>query len=822
MSRPSKAIWFLFVLCLVEWALFARTTAAFFDGDSFYYFPYRVTHLSDMAKYFTALDPAKQYRPMTHAFFSFILFPLLGLRAPLYGFASIAFHLLNTVLVFFLIRRLTRSDLAAAAGAAFWGLNPVAIFITHGICFLADYFYGFFYLLSILSFLRYRETHRLDAGLLTVVSFVIALFTKEAAVTLPLMIGMLTIILFAAKTARVSIASDAGKWVGLSLFIILFVYLLSYYNLKGGAFYDQGATDNYRFVPTMAALKTKLDALAAGLYFPFQKYPLRHPRMAQLLIAALLAPMASLGVFTLWSLARRQVLVISGLLWFFIALLPVLFIVPTEFIHNMYIPLIGVAWIAGLFVDRLTAYIAAKRPYAPVEYLWASLFFVIMLSLLVNQDIFKTKDWRPYYERVARNCIEGLQRLHPTLAPNTILHFLPSDESLNWFLYNGKMINVFYNDASLRSQFGDRDALPEEAMARGRALILGYCNDRVYDVTQDYLADSKRAGFDLLEELPYATVSFNRNEIYPNYENLETPGNKPVFLAPIAWDNKFRMTMITIAGGRVSFALPTLTSRSKLEVGVAMRLDQGDGAEGRISFEHAGGRELLYDRYLHPQDRQWVDDVIDLGRFAGQTGRLLFECGSGPKGDTAGDWFGWSGLHITNTRGNTTGGAYQSMGQKPRLNLTESADAALVQTRNRRFLFSKATHIPSNSPIFYHKFTRDGLFREALITTAGSSLTFYLRDLRPDLSLRVVTGMPFDKGAGARGRILLIDGTQRRVVYSKALTPGANPADRHWFEEVIALQNPAIEDARLVLESTPTDSPHVDGAWFAWHRVELY
>ncbi|MBI1746765.1 MAG: hypothetical protein HYR55_09275 [Acidobacteria bacterium] len=822
MSRRLKLVLFLAAFCALEFIVFSRSMADFFDGDSFFHFPLRITQIGDLKRCLTSLDLAKQYRPLSHIFFGYCLYPLFGLNPRPYSYVSVAFHLLNTILVFFLIRKLTRSDRAGMAGAIFWGLNPVAIYVTHGLCFMADFTYALPYLLGIMAYLRYRETDHVAYGVLTVLAFIISLSAKEAGVTLPIALAMLAFVLPAKVEAEGAKTIGGLKWVGPALFLILITYLSAYYLMKGGAYYDQGAKDNYRFVPSLAALTSKIDAFKTGLYFPIRHNLPYHPRIANLLRMAIVIPLAGLASFALWSLGRGNRWVIAGFLWLLIVLMPVLFIMPSEFVHNLYVPLVGIALIVGLFVERFSTLLSRKIPRAPTEYVWTALFSVLLFSVIFNQQIFINRDWRPYYEKVAKNCIRDLQPLFPTLPPNTILYFLQLNDNLHWLLYNGKMVNVFFHDSSIRVKFSDRDGFPEEAMATGQAHFLVYCDDHVYDITKDYLKDSRRGGFNLLSEFHDADITFNRGEKYPNYDRFDTPNGKPAFLLPMGLENTFRNAMITIAGTGVSMRVPTLTSQSQLELAVAMKYDRGDGAQGRLYFDHGTGRQLIFDRFLNPAHRRWTTEIIDLGRFAGRSGRLYFECSSGPRGDTLGDWFAWGGLWVTHTRGNTLGAPSHTMDNGSRLDLGTLTKSAVAQFRNSRFLLSQKSSRDAKSPVFYQPFERDGITRNALITPTGSTTTFFLSDLRPNLTLKVVAGIPADHGAGAIGEIFLIDDNQRRSVYKKALNPAVELKDRQWIEETIPLNNPATAEARLVLECRPRDVNKNEMAWFGWHSVEIY
>lgn len=100
---------------------------------------------------------------------------------------SLLVHVLNALLVFGLLRRLVRNDLAAFAGAALFALHPVQVEAVAWVSGLTDLMGAFFSLLALGAFLRYRETgHRAQFGLATL-WFVLALLSKPSAVILPLL-----------------------------------------------------------------------------------------------------------------------------------------------------------------------------------------------------------------------------------------------------------------------------------------------------------------------------------------------------------------------------------------------------------------------------------------------------------------------------------------------------------------------------------------------------------------------------------------------------------------------------------------------------------
>ena len=77
--------------------------------------------------------------------------------------------------------------------------------------------------------------------------------------------------------------------------------------------------------------------------------------------------------------------------------------------------------------------------------------------------------------------------------------------------------------------------------------------------------------------------------------------------------------------------------------------DKGDGVEYNVYVRHPDEPYKLYrvfHRYLDPKrnsdDRHWLDQVVDLSAYGGQTVDVIFEALPGPAGDANFDWGGWS------------------------------------------------------------------------------------------------------------------------------------------------------------------------------------
>ena len=77
--------------------------------------------------------------------------------------------------------------------------------------------------------------------------------------------------------------------------------------------------------------------------------------------------------------------------------------------------------------------------------------------------------------------------------------------------------------------------------------------------------------------------------------------------------------------------------------------DKGDGVEYNVYVQRPDEPYKLYrvfQRYVNPKsnpdDRHWLDQVVDLSAYGGQTVDVIFEALPGPAGDANFDWGGWS------------------------------------------------------------------------------------------------------------------------------------------------------------------------------------
>jgi tetratricopeptide (TPR) repeat protein len=118
-------------------------------------------------------------------------FQFFGANAGAHHITNLVLHLLNTLLLFLILQRMTTASVASAFVAAVFALHPMHIESVVWIAERKDLLCTFFFLLTIgayVEFVRHRSTIRYLAML---VFFACALMSKPMAVTLPILLLLL-------------------------------------------------------------------------------------------------------------------------------------------------------------------------------------------------------------------------------------------------------------------------------------------------------------------------------------------------------------------------------------------------------------------------------------------------------------------------------------------------------------------------------------------------------------------------------------------------------------------------------------------------------
>ena len=356
-----------------------------------------------------------------------------------------------------------------------------------------------------------------------------------------------------------------------------------------------------------------------------------------------------IGIKARW---RSEPMIAAGILWFVIALSPVLVLAVKTMRHNLYIPLVGVAALMGIAVQFAHICVEGTRAWTAkaVPLCLFAMFFASGALAIHNNLLYS---WPARASRVAENSLRDLKRAHPILPADATLYLVDNNDEDIFFLFEGgNLFRLFYDINKPNVVFQSRGhAWKESYLTDPRAFILAYYDTHLYDLTNECRAEAQDLHSNrLLKQFDPRMVTVDEQEPYPFKDYYGSPGNKPAFRYYLARGGECRSALVTLAGASVRFDVPRIGRNSKLLFGAAMVHDLGDGALGRIWLDRNGAKVLLYSRRLNPaqrpEDRQWFDGEVDLGRYSPGPASLYFECSSRPSGNTGADWFAWSTMEI--------------------------------------------------------------------------------------------------------------------------------------------------------------------------------
>lgn len=130
------------------------------------------------------------YHPLTTLTFA-INYALGGYNPLIYHATNYLLHLVNSILVYFVVRRISNKPFIALFSTAIFALHPMHVESVAWIAERKDVLYAFFFFLSLLLYINYRERLEKRWYWFSLFAFLCSLLSKSAAVPLPLILVLI-------------------------------------------------------------------------------------------------------------------------------------------------------------------------------------------------------------------------------------------------------------------------------------------------------------------------------------------------------------------------------------------------------------------------------------------------------------------------------------------------------------------------------------------------------------------------------------------------------------------------------------------------------
>ena len=146
--------------------------------------------LHNISSFFTSSYVNMLYHPLVRLSFA-LEYHFFGLNPAAYHATNLLFHLANVALVFFLVLSLSQRRETAIIAACLFGLHPMHVESVAWITERKDVVYAFFYLSALIFYLRFIRQGNAKNYWTTFLCFILSLFSKPTALTLPLLLILL-------------------------------------------------------------------------------------------------------------------------------------------------------------------------------------------------------------------------------------------------------------------------------------------------------------------------------------------------------------------------------------------------------------------------------------------------------------------------------------------------------------------------------------------------------------------------------------------------------------------------------------------------------
>ncbi|MBI5249794.1 MAG: tetratricopeptide repeat protein [Desulfomonile tiedjei] len=255
---------------------------------------------------------------------------------------NVFYHVINALLVFYLLTYIGNSRKAALIGALIFAIHPVQVGTVAWIAERKNLLCTVFYLSALIVFLKFLDTDKRANFALAVLFLIGGLLSKPVAVTLPATMAVWLLVVSGGKVSRVSSC-------GLIAVMFLLAAAWGTYVVATEISYP-GVLPDWEYRPLLAA--GAIWFYVGKLFYPVGLVPV-YPRWDITghvwLFSGLFAALAVIAGLIAKFRKRIDPVILWGLLFFLINILPVAGLVPFghmghSFVadHFMYLPMVGI------------------------------------------------------------------------------------------------------------------------------------------------------------------------------------------------------------------------------------------------------------------------------------------------------------------------------------------------------------------------------------------------------------------------------------------------------------------------------------------------
>ena len=400
----KKEFWIISILIVVCFGIYANTIQNDFvwDDRTLFIVNYdrwqwkNIKELISRPDNLFGVNENPFYRPLPNLTYLIDRY-IWGRNASGYHLFNILFHTFSTITVFYVARSLLGNFYASAATSLLFAVHPIHTEVVAWVNGRNNAIAGFFYLLAFYNYIRYRTLGFKKALLFSLIAFTCSLFSKEYALTFPIVMLLYELSYAKNRFKFGSLLTHMAKlWLPYLLLIILFLFIRSLLLPTFGAIplHMDMLFERILTVPKTVLLYLRFLILPLGLTPLHDISFIEHPWNF-----AFIFPFLALTTILLFWLTRyhKSNTVFFGMGWIFITLMPVMNIIPlsntTTFFAEryLYLPCFGFCLLVGNLL--MTFFKSKDRPIKPRVYV-AIFLLVVTVEAFGFETVKRNLVWR--------------------------------------------------------------------------------------------------------------------------------------------------------------------------------------------------------------------------------------------------------------------------------------------------------------------------------------------------------------------------------------------------------------------------------------------
>jgi protein O-mannosyl-transferase len=336
------------------------------------------------------------YQPFTTLSFA-IEYKFFKYNPRYYHLDNLLLHLLNIMLVFWLIFQLTKRKDAAYITALLFAIHPMHVESVAWITERKDVLYSFFYLLSLILYLKFIDKSKYRYLILSFFLFLFSCFSKSSAVTLPVILVVLELYRNKLKEKKLILIKIPFFIIAI-LFGVITIFSQGALESKTGLVADYGIIERFVFAGYSFFFYVSRFIIPFNLS-AFHPFPVitGNTVAAIYYIITVCSVLALILSCILLKRSKDQLFIRNIALDFLIFLVPLLLILQVPVGSAIvaerytYLPYIGLSLIIFRLYDKFFVHL---KPFLKKGILLLGLSFIIMLLFISFQRV---KVWENSY-----------------------------------------------------------------------------------------------------------------------------------------------------------------------------------------------------------------------------------------------------------------------------------------------------------------------------------------------------------------------------------------------------------------------------------------